>query len=406
MAFTQVASLSGFEWVTDGGAPGPIGLLFEENIYINAPADSTAALMVLVGDTFEIACSLSEAGSLRYVALYDDEIYGITSDGKLLSWDGTGDEWTLRDTLGSYTQSYGLLVIDGILYAVFDNAGGNIRVHSWNGSIAATFSNFTLGGGDIVSRFFGFGCFTLNDILYCCDAFGQIFSIDPGGRTQITFDFIELFTYGDDPRIPIVVDGVVYIPTKGILLADAPSVLSWDGSALSVSQHLFSNIIANRSNDIAYRSTEGDFAVLTHSESYPSITHTTDSWDGSSVSGTSLGELEDAPYSIFYLDETLYVFVARNTTHNYLFREGSEELMSRFVVSNMRGTVPFYFRLTDVSDVSSYTSATDYQRVWSIINNRTSVMEYFETTSASVEYCISAGSNLDDTYTISLSAVI
>ncbi len=77
-----------------------------------------------------------------------------------------------------------------------------------------------------------------------------------------------------------------------------------------------------------------------------------------------------------------------------------------FVVDKNKGVIPYFFRLTDVSEVSDLTSATDYQRLWSITNIRTSIVEHFTTTSASINYCVSAGSILNDTYTISLSAVI
>lgn len=77
-----------------------------------------------------------------------------------------------------------------------------------------------------------------------------------------------------------------------------------------------------------------------------------------------------------------------------------------FVVDKPSGTIPFFFRLTDLSDMSLYTSATDYTRIWSITNNRTNRIEYFTTTSASIEYCISANSLLNDVYNVSLSAVI
>lgn len=76
-----------------------------------------------------------------------------------------------------------------------------------------------------------------------------------------------------------------------------------------------------------------------------------------------------------------------------------------FVVNKRSGVTPFYFRLTDTSDVYLYASATDYVRLWSITNVRTSVIEYFSSTSASIDYCISAGSILNDTYDISLSAI-
>jgi hypothetical protein len=77
----------------------------------------------------------------------------------------------------------------------------------------------------------------------------------------------------------------------------------------------------------------------------------------------------------------------------------------KFVVNNFSGTIPFYIRLTDLSDITSYTSASDYIRTWSITNLRTSEVDFFTSTSASTNYCISANSILNDTYTISFSAV-
>lgn len=76
-----------------------------------------------------------------------------------------------------------------------------------------------------------------------------------------------------------------------------------------------------------------------------------------------------------------------------------------FYVDRRSGTIPFYFRLTDTSDISLYTSATDYTRTWSLTNRRTSATEFFITTSASIDYCISADSLLNDFYTVSLSAI-
>lgn len=81
-------------------------------------------------------------------------------------------------------------------------------------------------------------------------------------------------------------------------------------------------------------------------------------------------------------------------------------MAASFVINKTKGTIPFYFRLTDTSDLSLFTSASDYQRIWSITNIRTSSIEYFESTSASVNYCISADSLLGDTYTVSLSALV
>lgn len=78
----------------------------------------------------------------------------------------------------------------------------------------------------------------------------------------------------------------------------------------------------------------------------------------------------------------------------------------RFVTNKSSGPVPYYFRLTDVSLVSAYTSASDYTRIWSIQNSRTSDIEYLTVTSASVDYCVSADTLLNDTYIVSLSAVI
>lgn len=75
-----------------------------------------------------------------------------------------------------------------------------------------------------------------------------------------------------------------------------------------------------------------------------------------------------------------------------------------FTVDKAAGTIPFYFTLTDTSDVADVTSATDYTRIWSITNMSTSVITWFQTTSASVNYCISAGSVINDLYTVSLSA--
>jgi hypothetical protein len=87
---------------------------------------------------------------------------------------------------------------------------------------------------------------------------------------------------------------------------------------------------------------------------------------------------------------------------------GAEELIMsydmNFTVDKRESTIPFYFRLTDLSDISSETSATDYLRIWSITNLRTSAIEFFESTSASINCCISANSNYGDLYTVSLSA--
>lgn len=81
-------------------------------------------------------------------------------------------------------------------------------------------------------------------------------------------------------------------------------------------------------------------------------------------------------------------------------------LIVKFVVDKTSGTIPFYFRLTDLSELSFYTSATEYSRLWSITNLRTNSIEYFTTTSASINYCISADSLLNDAYSVSLSAMV
>lgn len=81
------------------------------------------------------------------------------------------------------------------------------------------------------------------------------------------------------------------------------------------------------------------------------------------------------------------------------------EATIRFVADKRSGTIPFYLRLTDTSDLSQFTSVLDYTRIWSIRNTRTSATEYLTSTSASINYCISASSILYDTYTVSLSAV-
>jgi hypothetical protein len=77
-----------------------------------------------------------------------------------------------------------------------------------------------------------------------------------------------------------------------------------------------------------------------------------------------------------------------------------------FIVNKTSDVIPFYFTLTDTTVVSAYTSAVDYTRIWSILNMNTSAIAFFQTTSASVNYCISAGSIVNDTYTVSLSAVV
>lgn len=80
-------------------------------------------------------------------------------------------------------------------------------------------------------------------------------------------------------------------------------------------------------------------------------------------------------------------------------------MAASFVVDKTNGVIPYYIRLTDTSTISGYTSATDYTRIWSITNVRTSGIQWFQTTSASINCAISGDSIFNDTYTVSLSAV-
>jgi hypothetical protein len=77
-----------------------------------------------------------------------------------------------------------------------------------------------------------------------------------------------------------------------------------------------------------------------------------------------------------------------------------------FSVNKLKGTIPLYFILTDVTDVSLYTSAVDYARIWSITNTRTSETDLIQSTSASTNFCVSGSSILNDTFTVILSAVV
>ena len=77
-----------------------------------------------------------------------------------------------------------------------------------------------------------------------------------------------------------------------------------------------------------------------------------------------------------------------------------------FDVIHRSSTIPMYVTLTDTSYFVPITSAVDYTRLWSMTNTSTSAVEFFSSTSAVTNHCISAGSILGDTYTISLSAVL
>ena len=74
-----------------------------------------------------------------------------------------------------------------------------------------------------------------------------------------------------------------------------------------------------------------------------------------------------------------------------------------FVSNKTSGPNPLYVRFTDVSILSAVTSATDYTRVWSFVNSRTSAIDYEITTSASINYVFEG--NYQDTFDVSLSAV-
>lgn len=63
---------------------------------------------------------------------------------------------------------------------------------------------------------------------------------------------------------------------------------------------------------------------------------------------------------------------------------------------------PAYIRVTDTSDISLLTSATDYTRIWSITNDSTSATTYYETTSSYLDFSVSG--IWGTTYSISLSA--
>jgi hypothetical protein len=74
-----------------------------------------------------------------------------------------------------------------------------------------------------------------------------------------------------------------------------------------------------------------------------------------------------------------------------------------FVSNKTSGPNPLYVRFTDVSDLSELTSATDYTRIWSFTNTRTSATEFDTTTSASINHVFNG--NYQDTFDVSLSAV-